>query len=80
MLCLFLDGGASENPCSETFAGPTPFSEPETIALRDFVSARSSEIKIYLSFHSFGQYVLFPYGHTAQEVSPHHELMVCFLN
>ncbi|XP_058987662.1 zinc carboxypeptidase-like [Musca domestica] len=61
------NGGASNNPCSETFAGPTPFSEPEAKALADFVTSIKDKINIYLSFHSYGQWLLSPYGHTKDE-------------
>lgn len=60
------EGGASQNPCSETYAGPEPFSEPETRALSDFIGALDHEIDIYLAFHSYGHYILFPYGHTIE--------------
>ena len=33
----FNNKGSSDQPCSEDFRGPTPFSEPETKAVRDFV-------------------------------------------
>ncbi|KAG4079633.1 hypothetical protein HA402_010413 [Bradysia odoriphaga] len=69
-----VNNGASSNPCSETFAGPTPFSEPETIALYEFLEPIASRINMYLSFHSQGQYILFPYGHT-YEPSNYHDLL-----
>lgn len=71
-----MNNGASSNPCSETFAGPVPFSEPETMALREFLEPIGSKINMYLSFHSQGQYVLFPYGHT-YETTEYHDLLVC---
>lgn len=52
--------GASKNPCSEVYAGPTPFSEPEVAALAEFVK-RFDDIKLYLSFHAYGLLLLFPY-------------------
>lgn len=68
---FYVDGGASSNPCSESFAGPAPFSEPETVALAAFINSISSNLKIYFTFHSYGQYILFPYGHDYVH-SPHH--------
>ncbi|KAJ6648918.1 Zinc carboxypeptidase, partial [Pseudolycoriella hygida] len=62
----WMEGGASQNPCSETYAGPSPFSEPETVALSNFVGALAQEIDIYLAFHSYGHYILYPYGHTIE--------------
>jgi len=38
--------GASTSPCSETYRGPRPFSEPETAAIRDFILARNNQIKV----------------------------------
>lgn len=52
---LKVNNGASQNPCSETYAGPEPFSEPETAALRDFLAPIGRQINVYLSFHSYGQ-------------------------
>lgn len=33
-------------------------------------------IKIYISLHSYGQYVLSPWGHTAAEVPEHYPQMM----
>lgn len=56
--------GASSNPCSETFRGKKAFSEPETIALRDLMHSISAQCKFYLTLHSYGQYMLYPWGYT----------------
>lgn len=61
------NNGASSNPCDETFAGPRAFSEPEAVALANYVTSIKPTTKIYLAFHSFGQYLLTPFGHTSQE-------------
>ncbi|XP_014297850.1 carboxypeptidase B [Microplitis demolitor] len=57
--------GASSNPCSETYGGPKPFSEVETLALKDYVMANNKTIKAYLTLHSYGQYLLHPWGYTS---------------
>ncbi|XP_058797648.1 carboxypeptidase B-like [Phymastichus coffea] len=57
--------GASSNPCSDIYAGTEAFSEPETAALRDFVLGLKS-VKTYLTFHSYGQYLLHPWGFTSK--------------
>lgn len=72
--CL-VNGGASPSPCSETYAGPEPFSEAETAALFEFLEPLGSKINLYLSFHSQGQYVLFPYGHS-YETTEYHDILV----
>jgi len=55
-------GGSSSNPSSDTFKGPTPFSEPETTAVKNYLEARKN-ISIVLSFHTFSELILFPWGH-----------------
>ncbi|KAJ6638129.1 Carboxypeptidase B [Pseudolycoriella hygida] len=47
---------------SQTFSGPSPFSEPESHAINDLMSRYRQNIKIYLTVHSFGDMVLFPWG------------------
>jgi len=38
--------GASKDPCQETYAGPGPFSEPESQAVRDFVTTLGASVKV----------------------------------
>jgi len=72
---LYHDEGASKNPCSSGYAGPYPFSEPETKALADFYQTIASSVKIYLNFHSYGQYILIPYGHSFIQPENYHDMM-----
>lgn len=57
--------GASPSSCSETYRGKDPFSELETQALRDAVEAIKDSCKFYLTLHSFGNYLLYPWGWTS---------------
>lgn len=68
-------GGASQNPCDETYAGPKPLSDVESQHLARFVEEHAAQTKLYLAFHSYGQYVLFPYGHT-KVAAPNHSVLV----
>jgi len=54
--------GSSPTPSSQTYRGPAPFSEPETVALRDFIEAHPN-IRTMLDIHSFSQLILWPWGH-----------------
>lgn len=54
--------GSSARACSDTFRGPTPFSEGETFATKEFLEEKKDDIKMYVSFHSFGQFILTPWG------------------
>ncbi|KAH8365478.1 hypothetical protein KR093_001181 [Drosophila rubida] len=56
--------GALLHPCSITYPGPKPFSEPETIAMRDLIHSLADRGKMYLTMHSHGKYILYPYGYT----------------
>ncbi|XP_075983179.1 uncharacterized protein LOC142981269 [Anticarsia gemmatalis] len=62
---LWMTVGASNNPCAETFAGPSAFSEPESRAIRDYVTRiqREGRMIFYFAFHSYSQMVLVPYSH-----------------
>ncbi|KAI6182508.1 ShKT domain-containing protein [Aphelenchoides bicaudatus] len=55
--------GSSTDPCSEIYAGTFAFSEPETRAIRDFVTSQSGRIKTFLTFHSYSQILMYPFGH-----------------
>lgn len=59
------EGGASPNACSETYRGSKAFSEVEARALRDTVMAMKENCKFYLTLHSSGNYLLYPWGYTS---------------
>ncbi len=54
-------GGSSTNPSSDVYMGPSAFSEPETKAIRDFFLAHRN-VSIALSFHTFSELILYPWG------------------
>ena len=58
--------GSSSNTCSEEFKGSGAFSEPESRAVRDFILPRKINIAMYISFHSWGQMVLYPWGYDSR--------------
>ncbi|GLV20125.1 uncharacterized protein CBL_21339, partial [Carabus blaptoides fortunei] len=68
-------GGADQNPCSETYAGPEPFSEIETRTLSQYIGTIQHELVGYLAFHSYSQLLLIPYGHTYEHLDNYEELM-----
>lgn len=63
---------APARPASENYRGRRPFSAPETRAIRDFVLSRRvggyQRIRTHISFHTAGEYVLWPYGYTYRDV------------
>ncbi len=62
--------GQSTDPGNDTYRGPSPFSEPETQAMRDFVLARPN-IAGFIDFHNYSELILWPWGYTGQ-LSPDH--------
>lgn len=57
--------GVSKNPCDkETYAGPRPFSEPETVMVRNVMMENALRMKLYVSVHAYGQYLVYPWGFT----------------
>ena len=54
--------GASDIPCSETYAGSEAFSEIEMQVVRDQLLPISP--RVYLTFHSYSQLWMYPWGYT----------------
>ncbi|XP_021255607.1 carboxypeptidase O [Numida meleagris] len=67
--------GVSYNCSSEIFCGSGPESEPETRAVVQLIERKKSDILCYLTIHSYGQYILTPYGSTTVPPSNNEELM-----
>ncbi|MCC7295787.1 MAG: zinc carboxypeptidase [Acidobacteria bacterium] len=56
------DEGSSPDPASDVYRGPASFSEPETRAVRDLILSR--RFGALISFHSYSQLLLYPWGYT----------------
>ncbi|HHE38185.1 MAG TPA: hypothetical protein ENL20_06400 [Candidatus Cloacimonetes bacterium] len=65
--------GASDSPSSSIYHGPNAWSEQETVYARDLIYA----YKFYagITYHSSGQWVLYPLGHLPGACSLDHEIM-----
>lgn len=68
-------GGSSSDPRSETYKGSAPFSEPETQAIKKFVKAQHN-VTILLSFHTFSELILYPWGHKYDSIEDQKDFMV----
>ncbi len=60
----FDDVGSSPHPGSDVFRGTGPFSEPETAAVRALFLGH--DFRAMISFHSFAQDILYPWGFTTE--------------
>ena len=58
--------GASSDPCSNVYKGTHPISEPESKALADYVRSLKN-IKAAISVHSYGNVIIYPWGHKRQK-------------
>ncbi|ODN02271.1 Carboxypeptidase A2 [Orchesella cincta] len=67
--------GTSRNPCSQIYHGPNAASEPEVKAIQDFVLERKDQIKLFLTFHSYSQILLLPWGYDEVRTDDHDDLM-----
>lgn len=80
--------GSSDNPCNARFRGTFAASEPETDAVEAYIRTlfpdqRGPDQKdpaplatsgIHLDIHSFGELILWPWGHTETPTGNHFEL------
>ncbi|CAD5209716.1 unnamed protein product [Bursaphelenchus xylophilus] len=53
--------GSSSDPCHDTYHGTAPFSESESKSVKEFLE--NTKVDGFLSFHSYSQLWLIPYGH-----------------
>ncbi|XP_046802081.1 carboxypeptidase B [Lucilia cuprina] len=60
--------GSSNNPCSDTYRGTSPGSELETDAVVKFLSKRKYNLEAYLTYHSYGQMMVYPWAYKAVKV------------
>ncbi|KAH8380025.1 hypothetical protein KR009_008539 [Drosophila setifemur] len=59
---IFWSSGPSKTN-RNTFKGEHPFSEPETRAMRNTLERLSPNLLFFLSLHSYGQCIMYPFGY-----------------
>ena len=74
VVALFVGPGSSNNPCSQTYRGPSANSESEVRAIVDFVRSHGN-LKSFVSIHSYSQMLLYPYGYTSTPAKDQAELV-----
>jgi len=68
----FDNAGSSGQPASDVYRGTAPFSEPETAAIRSLFLGH--DFRAMISFHSFAQDILYPWGYTTEAAPTDAEL------
>lgn len=60
--------GASDDPDSDIYHGPSAFSEPETQAVKRLVDRHAANVKVLLSYHTFSELILYPWGGAYEDI------------
>jgi Zinc carboxypeptidase len=60
-------GDREKQPCMEVYRGDKPFSEPETRVIRDILLRVKTLCFLYISIHTYGNSIIYPYGYTTDE-------------
>ncbi|MFN0158979.1 MAG: M14 family zinc carboxypeptidase [Bacteroidota bacterium] len=61
------NGGSSTSSSSDTYRGPSEFSEQETQAIDLFM--RGHNVKTAFNYHTYGNYLIYPFGYLSSENS-----------
>lgn len=67
--------GASASPSSDTYRGASAFSEIESRAVKAFIEAHNN-ISVLVSYHTFSELILWPWGHIDAELPNKKDLQV----
>jgi carboxypeptidase T len=67
--------GTSSNTRSDVYKGTAPFSEPETTAIKTFLEKKTN-VTIQVSFHTFSELILYPWGWTYSPLENARDLKV----
>ena len=66
--------GSAGKPGSGQYRGQSAFQSVEASVLRDFMLSRKvggqQQIKAVFNWHSYGQFIMWPYGYTKEDVPP----------
>ncbi|ELW48043.1 Carboxypeptidase A2 [Tupaia chinensis] len=65
--------GASKQPCSDSYHGPSANSEVEVKSIVDFIKSHG-KVKAFITIHSYSQLLMFPYGYTCSKPDNFDEL------
>jgi hypothetical protein len=69
--------GGSTNVCSDVYSGREAFSELESKAVENFILNNNQNMAAYLTYHSYGNMWLYPWGYTSALPSDWQELVTC---
>jgi hypothetical protein len=65
--------GSSSSPGSDTYHGPSAFSEPEILSMKNMVE--SHHFVTGITYHSYSELVLYPYGYDLNRIAPDNDAL-----
>ncbi|KAH8398785.1 hypothetical protein KR222_003921 [Zaprionus bogoriensis] len=69
------DDGSSSDPAEDIYRGEHPFDQPESQVVRDVLLHYSGRLTFYLSLHSYGNYLLLPWGYAGTFPENYYDMM-----
>ncbi|XP_021341782.1 carboxypeptidase B-like [Mizuhopecten yessoensis] len=60
------ENGASKDPCSDLYCGPSAFSEVEVKGVATYIEGIKENLKGFIDFHSFAEIWMTPWGYTTE--------------
>ncbi|KAF7651209.1 hypothetical protein LDENG_00114180 [Lucifuga dentata] len=69
----FAGPGASNNPCSDSYHGPSAHSEIEVMNVVNLIRSHGN-FKAFISVHAYSQLLMYPYGSSCRNVAHQPEL------
>lgn len=66
--------GASDDPCSEDYHGPSVQSEIEVRNIADFITSHGN-FKSFMTLHAYSQLLMYPYGYSGTNAPDQPELV-----
>eukprot|EP00090_Calanus_glacialis_P035855 TRINITY_DN6115_c0_g1_i1.p1 TRINITY_DN6115_c0_g1~~TRINITY_DN6115_c0_g1_i1.p1 ORF type:complete len:424 (-),score=112.63 TRINITY_DN6115_c0_g1_i1:138-1409(-) len=73
------EGGSSNDKCSDTYHGPSAFSEVENVAVSNFLLTIKDSLIFYNSIHSYSQLILLPWGFQQTPPDDYEEMLALAL-
>ena len=73
---IFSVSEVEANPCSNMYGGRAPFSESETRCVSNFLKSIKDRLVAYITLHSYGQFILYPWSYTEELKIPQYDLYV----
>lgn len=67
--------GSSGDPNSTLYRGKHPLSEPESLCLANVMKKYEGIIKLYISVHSYGNVIMYPWSHTKKPTQDVYDLV-----